>query len=454
MSITSTALTVAGFDPSGGAGLQVDLKTFSAYEVNGKSVATSITIQNTAGVRDVYDIPCKVVEQQLSAILEDGKPNAVKTGMLGNESIVEIVVRLFRHHRIKNLVVDPVIRSSSGKSLLSAKGVEALKKKLLPIALLVTPNLSEAEILSGIKVHKASDRIRAARALLKLGAKKVLIKGGHLRGTPQDFFFDGKRTLLFDSSRIVGGDIHGTGCTFASAITAGLAKGKDIVTSVKEAKGFIGLAIAGAVRSGKGVPQTEPLTGLYQNSERYNMCERVIRAIEVLQNSCIGGLIPEVQSNIGFGLENARTLDDVIGFPARIVKCGKDILVPVPPRFGGSRHVADIVLTVMRFDPSKRAVMNIKYNADLIKICKSLKFSLGSFDRAIEPKKVKSLEGSSLEWGTAFAIQKCGFVPDIVFDTGGMRKEEMIRVIAEDIESLMDKILKIHQGYLKFLRKN
>ena len=152
MSITSTALTVAGFDPSGGAGLQVDLKTFSAYEVNGKSVATSITIQNTAGVRDVYDIPCKVVEQQLSAILEDGKPNAVKTGMLGNESIVEIVVRLLRHHRIKNLVVDPVIRSSSGKSLLSAKGVEALKKKLLPIALLVTPNLSEAEILSGIKV--------------------------------------------------------------------------------------------------------------------------------------------------------------------------------------------------------------------------------------------------------------------------------------------------------------
>ena len=135
-------------------------------------------------------------------------------------------------------------------------------------------------------------------------------------------------------------------------------------------------------------------------------------------------------------------------------KCGKNILVPVSPRFGGSRHVADIVLTVMRFDPSKRAVMNIKYNADLIRVCKSLKFSMASFDRANEPKKVKALEGSSLEWGTAFAIRKCGFVPDIIFDKGGMRKEEMIRVIADDIEGLVEKILKIHQQYLKFLQNN
>ena len=118
--------------------------------------------------------------------------------MLGNESIVETVVRLLRHHRIKNLVVDPVMRSSSGKSLLSARGIEALKKRLLPMALLVTPNLNETEVLSGVKIRKASDKIRAARALLKLGAKKVLIKGGHLKGKPQDFFFDGKRTLLLD----------------------------------------------------------------------------------------------------------------------------------------------------------------------------------------------------------------------------------------------------------------
>ena len=449
MKITSTALTVAGFDPSGGAGLQADLKTFSALGVSGKSVATSITIQNTTGIESVHDLSRELVERQLRAILEDEKPDAVKTGMLGNESIVETVVRLLLRYRIKNLVVDPVIYSSSGKSLLSTEGVESLKEKLLPMTFLLTPNVNETEVLSGVKIRKASDRIRAARILIKMGTKNVLIKGGHLRGKPQDFFFDGKHPLLLDADRIVGDDVHGTGCTLASAITAGLAKGKDIVTSVKESKKFIGLAITGAVRSGRGVPQVEPLTGLYQSSERYSMCERVFRAVEILQSSCIGGLIPEVQSNIGFGFENARTLDDVIGFPARIVKCGKNILVPMSPRFGGSRHIADIVLTVMRFDPSKRAVMNIKYNADLIKICKNLKFSLGSFDRAMEPKKVRTLEGSSLEWGTAFAIRKCGFVPDIVFDKGGMRKEEMIRVIAEDIESLTNKILKIHQRYSK-----
>jgi len=399
----------------------------------------------------VHDISPEIVEQQLSGILEDGKPGAVKTGMLGNELIVETVVRLLRRYRIKKLVVDPVIYSSSGKSLLSPKGIQVMKKKLLPVTFLLTPNLNEAGILSGVKIKQASDRIRAARVLIKMGAKNVLIKGGHLKGKPQDFFFDGKRSLCLDADRVIRSDVHGTGCTLASAITAGLAKGKDVVTSVKEAKKFIGLAIIGAVTSGKGAPQVEPLTRLYQDSERYEMSQRVFRAVEVLKEHCIGGLIPEVQSNIGFGIENAQVLNDVIGFPARIVKCGKNILIPSPPRFGGSRHVADIVLTVMQFDSSKRAVMNIKYNTDLIRVCKSLKFSLASFDRAMEPKKVRTLEGSSLEWGTAFSIHKCGFVPDIIFDKGGMGKEEMIRVIAQDIESLVDKVLKIHRCYLKIM---
>ena len=448
---TKTALTIAGFDPSGGAGLQADLKTFSAFGVSGKTVVTSITIQNTMGVEGVHDILPEVVEQQLNAILIDGKLDAIKIGMLGNELIVQLVVRLLRRYRIKKIVVDPVIYSSSGKSLLSASGVQILKKELLPVTFLLTPNLKEAEILSGIKIKKASDRIRAARVLIKMGAKNILIKGGHLKGKPQDFLFDGSRSLCLDADRIPGGEVHGTGCTFASAITACLAKGMDIDSSVKEAKEFIGISIIGSINSGKGLAQVEPMTSLYKNTERYSMSQRVLRAVDILKDCCIGGLIPEVQSNIGFGLENALTIGDVIGFPARIVKCGESIIIPSPPCFGGSRHVADIVLTVMQFDSSKRAVMNIKYNADLIKVCKSLKFSLASFDRAKEPKKIRSLEGSSLEWGTAFSIRKCGFVPDIIYDKGGMRKEEMIRVIADDIESLVEKILKIHRRYLKAL---
>jgi hydroxymethylpyrimidine/phosphomethylpyrimidine kinase len=317
--------------------------------------------------------------------------------------------------------------------------------------LLVTPNLGEAEVLSGVRIRKASDRLRAARALLKSGAKNVLIKGGHLKGKPQDFFFDGGDPLLLDSDRLSSEDVHGTGCVLAAAVTAGLAQGLDLVSAVREAKNFTCLAIGGAVRSGKGVPQVEPLAGLYHDSDRYDLFERVLSSIEVLKRARIGSLIPEVQSNIGVGLEGAQILDDVIGFPARIIKCGDDIMVPAPPRFGGSRHVADIVLTVMQFDPSKRAVMNIRYSEELVKICRKLKFKVGSFDRAREPKRVRRKEGSSLEWGTAQATQKLGFVPDIVFDKGGVGKEEMIRVIAEDTEDLTGKILKIHRAGLRSL---
>ena len=432
--------------------MQADLKTFAAHGVAGKSVATSITIQNTSGVRGTHDLPVDVIEQQLAAVLDDGKPHAVKTGMLGNESIVECVVRMLRRYRVKNLVVDPVIRSSSGKTLLSVKGVQVLKDRLLPAALLVTPNLYEAEALSGIRIRKASDRIRAARALLKCGVKNVLITGGHLKGQPQDFFYDGGRPLLLDAERLCDEDVHGTGCVLSSAVVAGLAQGRDLVSAVRGAKVFIGLAIGGAIRSGEGAPQVEPLAGLYHGSERYDLFERVLSSVEVLKQARIGALIPEVQSNIGVGLEGARRLEDVIGFPGRIVKCGQDIMTPVPPRFGGSRHVADIVLTAMQFDPSKRAVMNIKYTDDLIKICRGLKLKIGSFDRAGEPRQVRKKEGSSLEWGTAQAIRRCGFVPDIIFDKGGMGKEEMIRIIAEEIESLTGKILKIHRRYLKSLR--
>ena len=145
------------------------------------------------------------------------------------------------------------------------------------------------------------------------------------------------------------------------------------------------------------------------------------------------------------GLKGARTHQDVIGFPGRIVKHGASIVTLSPPMFGGSRHVANIVLTAMRYNPDKRAVMNIKYTPELLKICQRLKFKTATFNRSDEPRKVRSKEGSSLEWGTDTAIRGCGFVPDIIYDTGGMGKEEMIRVIADDVESLADKILKIRR---------
>jgi len=446
---TVVALTIAGSDSGGGAGIQADLKTFSALGVFGKTVITSITSQNTLGVQAVNDLPVGVVESQLKSIFEDDKCQAVKTGMLGNEQIVDRVASLLKRYRVKNLVIDPVIFSSSGKKLLTPSGVEMIKKRLFPLARLVTPNIREAEILSGIKIRRPADRKRAARKILKSGVRAVVLTGGHLKGKPEDLFLDNNGMEILSSERLSESDPHGTGCVFSSAITAGLALGRQILPAVIEAKDFIGRAILGEVISGNGKASVEPLSSLYRENEKAQAFKGMNRAIRVFREERIGSLVPEVQTNIGLALKNAKNHEDVLAIPGRIIKNGEDIFTGAEPEFGGSRHVANIVLTVMRFDPEKRAVMNIKYTDALLKICQRLRFKIASFDRAEEPKNVRIREGSSLEWGTQKALMDFGSVPDIIYDLGGIRKEEMIRVIAEDIESLTNKILKIHRLYKK-----
>lgn len=448
---TVVALTIAGSDSGGGAGIQADLKTFTAFGVFGKTVITSVTSQNTLGVQAVDDLPVGVVESQLKSIFEDGKCQAVKTGMLGNDQIVDRIASLLKRYRVKNLVVDPVIFSSSGKRLLTAEGVEMMKERLLPLAHLVTPNIREAEILSGVKIRQLSDMKRAARKILKLGVRAVVLTGGHLKGKPEDLFLYNNGLQVLSSERLSESDPHGTGCVFSSAITAGLASGLQTLPAVQEAKAFIGRAILGEVISGNGKPSVDPLSSLYRESEKAQVMDGLNRALRLFRKERIGSLVPEVQTNIGLALKNAKNHEDVLAIPGRIVKNGDDIFTGAEPEFGGSRHVANIVLTVMRYDPGKRAVMNIKYTDTLLKICQRLRFRIASFDRADEPRNVRVREGSSLEWGTQKAIMDYGSVPDIIYDLGGIRKEEMIRVIAEDIESLTNKILKIHNLYQKTL---
>jgi hydroxymethylpyrimidine kinase/phosphomethylpyrimidine kinase len=440
-----SVLTIAGSDSSGGAGIQADIKTISAHELFATSVITSITAQNSKGVQATFDLQPEEVEAQLKAVLDDGKPAAVKTGMLGNEALVESVARLLKRARIKNLVVDPVIKSSSGKTLLSKKGMEALKEKLLPLALLVTPNIPEAEILSGIRITRPQDRLKAARAICKLGARNVLIKGGHAKNNADDFYFDGKRYFVFEGKRIGKKDWHGTGCGLSAGIASGLALGLDVPSAIQKAKGWVTVGIANGVGRGDGPGSVDPMASLFRTQKRFEVIQGLSAAVDILKANRIGLLIPEVQSNIGIGLPGAQGAEDVAAIPGRIVKNGNDIFTVAAPQFGASQHVAKIVLTAMHFDPSMRAVMNIKFSDTILKACRKLKFKVASFDRAKEPKSVKQKEGSSLEWGTHTAIKKCGFVPDIIYDLGGQGKEEMIRVLARDIGELVEKVLKIHR---------
>jgi hydroxymethylpyrimidine/phosphomethylpyrimidine kinase len=323
--------------------------------------------------------------------------------------------------------------------------MEALKEKLLPLALLVTPNIPEAEILSGIRITRPQDRLKAARAICKLGARNVLIKGGHAKNNADDFYFDGKRYFVFEGKRIGKKDWHGTGCGLSAGIASGLALGLDVPSAIQKAKGWVTVGIANGVGRGDGPGSVDPMASLFRTQKRFEVIQGLSAAVDILKANRIGLLIPEVQSNIGIGLPGAQGAEDVAAIPGRIVKNGNDIFTVAAPQFGASQHVAKIVLTAMHFDPSMRAVMNIKFSDTILKACRKLKFKVASFDRAKEPKSVKQKEGSSLEWGTHTAIKKCGFVPDIIYDLGGQGKEEMIRVLARDIGELVEKVLKIHR---------
>ena len=290
---------------------------------------------------------------------------------------------------------------------------------------------------------------RAARALVKKGARAVLITGGHGRGRAEDLFYDGKKLVALDAPRLGREALHGTGCVLSAAIASNLALGASLLEAVEEAKEFISEAIDLGVRTGAGAGQVQPLGGLYRDAERWLLLERMHQVVEFLKVQPIGELIPEVQSNMGFALEAARGPEDVAAVPGRILRDGEGIATLHEPRFGASRHVARIVLTAMRADPGMRAAMNIRFQQSILDACKRLGMTLGTFDRSREPKNVKQFEGSSLEWGTHQAIRKCGFVPDVIYDLGGQGKEEMIRVLARDVEELLIKILKIHHAVVR-----
>ena len=246
------ALTIAGSDPCGGAGIQADLKTFWGFGVYGLSVITSVTAQNTAGVWALHPLPARFVARQIDTILSDIELQAVKTGMLHRRSIVKVVSQCLKRHKVQNLVVDPVMTATSGATLLEPQAVELLKTKLIPLAKVVTPNLFEAQILAGTKsVETSAGMKRAAEKLWELGPEFVLVKGGHLEDQAVDILFDGNRFREFRAEKVSLG-IHGTGCVFSAAITAGLSQGWDVPEAVEKAKEFITKAIGSSIKLGNG----------------------------------------------------------------------------------------------------------------------------------------------------------------------------------------------------------
>ena len=253
------ALTIAGSDSGGGAGIQADLKTFAALGTHGTSAIAAVTAQSTRGVTRYVELPLDMIREQIDVVVADLEPAAAKTGMLASPAIIETVAAAIVDHRIENLVVDPVMVAKGGHKLLQDDAVEALRARLLPLAAVLTPNLPEAEVLLGRPIATRDERERAARELVAMGCRAVVVKGGHAAGDAEDAFFDGRTLCWLHGERVDTVNTHGSGCAFSAAITAGLARGLGTEDAVHEAKDFIAGAIRHALDVGHGHGPVNPM---------------------------------------------------------------------------------------------------------------------------------------------------------------------------------------------------
>ena len=300
--------------------------------------------------------------------------------------------------------------------------------------MVVTPNLPEASVLTGFKVNSIEEMRKAAHRIYELGAKNVVVKGGHLKGMAIDILYDGKRYVEIEGKRIETKNTHGTGCTFASAIATLLARGETVSEAVRKAKTFITMAIQSGLPLGKGAGPTNPFAYILREMERYRVTQELKKAVEILKEHKVGHLIPEVSSNLGYALPQAEGMEDVAAFPGRIVRWKDSVTTFSDPEFGASKHIANIILTVMKFNPEYCSAMNIRYSKENVAQLKKKDFLVGHFDRRLEPKRVKEKEGSSLEWGVGEVLRKLKRVPDFIYDQGDVGKEPMIRVLGRNPE--------------------
>jgi hydroxymethylpyrimidine kinase/phosphomethylpyrimidine kinase len=436
------ALTIAGSDSGGGAGIQADLKTFAAFKVYGTSVITSVTAQNTVGVSGIHDMPADFVGEQIDAVLTDIRVDACKTGMLSNANIIKVVAENLEKYNIEKYVLDPVMVAKSGDALLREDAVSSLIRFLVPKSYVITPNMDEASLITGMSLKTVEDMKEAARKIKGMGARSVVVKGGHLKGDAVDVFCD-RDIQLFTSERIDTLNTHGTGCTFSSAITAGLAKGDNALTAVKKAKQYITEAIKYSYPVGKGHGPTNHFAVLYREAEKYMIVAQLKEAFDLAKSLGIAEVIPEVQSNLVMALSDARSTEDVAGFPGRIVRYKETIETVGCPEFGASSHMARVVLAAMKYDSTMRSAMNIRYGEDVVEAARRAGFILGEFSRKDEPRHNKEKEGSTLDWGTTRAIEDLGKVPDMIYDLGGISREAMVRALGKNPLDVVQKVKSI-----------
>lgn len=431
------AITIAGSDSGGGAGIQADIKTFAAMGVHGTTAVTSVTAQNTQTVAAIVDLDAEMIRKQIRTVAEDIGIDAGKTGMLHTEEIIKAVASEVSNYRFP-VVVDPVMVAKSGAPLLEPKAVNSLKTRLLPKATVVTPNKFEAEKLTSRAIKNLNDAKNAAKEISKMGPEAVVVKGGHLNGKNSvDVLYYRGKYKVFQTPRLNVKTTHGTGCSFSAAIAAELAKGIDIPTAVESAKKLVTSAIKFGLNVGKGYGPVNPLAQLYRDSSKYSVLTSIEEAKILLESTPqVLALVPEVGMNIAMAVPYAETIDDVAAIEGRIVKLRERVKAVGSSKFGASSHLAKYILEIAKHDSAKRAAVNIKYSDKALKILEKKRLQVSFYDRKEEPQKIKEVEGMTIPWGVEQAVQRIGNVPDVIYHRGDTGKEPMIVIVGEKASQL------------------
>ena len=430
-------LSIAGSDPSSGAGIQGDIKTFNVLGVNGLSVVTAVTSQNTSSFFDAEPVSSSLVRSQISHILEDFEISAIKIGMVYDKQTVKAINSELREINIP-IILDPIFKSTTGGILQREDAFSDFKKLLVPLAYVITPNVIEAEKISGMKIRTEKDLKNAAKKIQEVGSKNVVIKGGHLSTGNKitDLLLFGNKFNIFSHNRMRF-EGHGGGCTFSAALCVGVGRRRNLVDAVDFARTFTLESIRNAVKVGKGIPivKQRKVGGIE------NQLSLAISKFSSINE--IYSYIPECQTNFVYSVPNPRSTDDIVGVEGRIVRTGKSVTVAGHLKFGGSKHVASAVLEMRKKFPSIRSALNIKYDEKIIKKAKIKKLKISSYDRKLEPSIAREVEGRTMPWGISTAIHGMKTPPDIVFHRGGFGKEAMILIFGTNPAEVISKLVKI-----------
>jgi hydroxymethylpyrimidine kinase / phosphomethylpyrimidine kinase / thiamine-phosphate diphosphorylase len=438
------ALSIAGSDSGAGAGIQADLKMFSALGVYGCTAITAITAQNTKKVAEIFEVSPSMVEQQIRSIMTDMRPNAIKIGMVYSIPIIEAVYRSLEKKSKIPVVLDPILAAGTGAKLLRTEAYKSFISNLIPSSTLITPNRIEAEKLADMTIKTENDANEAARKIKKLGAENVIVKGGHFGSAHvTDVLLDSKDNIIkFTNPRLEIKEVHGSGCNFSSAVTAYLARGMTLTEACKMANEYVHTAIRNAITIGSGLPIANPLSTIYRDASRYLTLAELQLAVE--QVSMLDGfyrLIPETQTNFVYALLDAVDISDVAAVRGRIIKIENSAAPASYIKFGASSHVASAVLAYMSVNPDFRSAINIRFDERIVNVCKSL-FSVASYDRTKEPKKIKRREGSSVAWGILAALSK-NSLAEVIYHRGDVGKEPMITLFGRNPAEIVERIKRI-----------